>query len=133
MDNSSHQIVKPPDAAGLGNTNAGYLYPYQISSGTMRGTQDVGGEGVQIDSANNRIQINDKSGNILTFGIQKDGTFGITFSDSTGYVLRKITFDQDNFQDKKNNVNVMRSGAMPDGTYGIVTAKTGVNVADLFK
>lgn len=159
-----HAITNPPNAVGLGNTDSNYTYPYKISSGTMRGTQNVGAGGAQVDSANNRIVLNrissssnssasatvgqpitksptdqsfglnvtDVNGNTLSVGILPDGTLGLLFTDSSGFVLRKITFDQDNFYDKVNNVNIMRSGALPDKTYGWVVAANAKNVVDGF-
>lgn len=154
-NNDPHAITNPPDAKGLGSTDAGYIYPYQLGSGTMRGTQNVGGTGgVQIDSANNRITIKDRNGNILTLGVQSNGGFGLTvtdpkgntityglqkdnssgieFADASGYVLRSITYNQDNLYDKTNKVNIMRTGVLPDSTTGFVVAKAGVDVSSLF-
>lgn len=48
--------------SGNGNNSAGFIQPYKVGSGSMRGTQIVGFGNVKIDGANNRIVL-DSTGN----------------------------------------------------------------------
>jgi hypothetical protein len=128
MDNDAHQIHTPQDAQGLGDTSTGYIYPYTINSGDMRGTQGVGTKGVHIDSANNRIQIVDKVGNILEIGVQSDETLATTYKDSSGFVISKATAQTHTWFDKTANIGRVLAGTLPDGTYGMWVSQTGVEV-----
>lgn len=96
---------------------------------TPRGVTSQNGN-VNVDNANNRIAITDSDGTLLVLGVLLDGTFGIAFYDSSGYLLRKSNILTDYWYDKVNNVNQMQQGLLPDSSYGIVVAKSPYNVSD---
>lgn len=92
--------------------------PNQVTTGTTRGTQTY----PNLD------------GSYMTLGLIPDGgtDFGIAFFDKTGTLITKITQETQYVYDKTSGVNIMQIGKLPDGTYGMVVAKPGIDVADLF-
>ncbi len=135
------------------------VLPRQLSTGTLRGTQNVG-SGPKIDSSNNQIvltdsttssqivignqsttnagdqrfglSITDKNGTTMLLGIQSDGTLGFTFTDSSGFVLFDSNGLRWNWNDKTYDTNQVAIGKLPDDSYNIVVAATGENVDDAF-
>lgn len=144
----------------INSSNISRILPRQMSSGTLRGTQNVGYGNVKIDSSNNRIvladnvtnsqivigdqnisdptdqsfglSITDKNGTTMLLGIQSDGTLGFTFTDSSGFVLFDSNGLRWNWNDKTYNTNQVAIGKLPDESYNIVVAATGENVNDAF-
>jgi hypothetical protein len=80
-----------PTYPGQDNDSAGFMFPYKVASGTMRGTQDIGTGGVKIDSAHNRIEVSANNAKLLLGdGSDQDNTTGFTFFDSTN--TRRMLF-----------------------------------------
>jgi hypothetical protein len=124
------------------------ILPRQMSTGMLRGTQEVGSGGVKIDSANNRITV----GNILLDGNtdtisteNSDGSkvgmglipgttneFGQFSTDSDGNVVWSQVGPTGKITDVANSKGIILDGKLPDGTYGSVMAKVGTEVEDVF-
>ena len=68
----------------------------------------------------------------IAFGILSDGTLGQEITDSSGFVLFKMSGSTWYWYDKNTNKNVMQVGLLPDGSYGWAVATPGNNVADTF-
>lgn len=119
---------------GDGKQSAGFVTPYKLASGTMRGTQGVG-TGPQIDSANNRILLtNPVDGSQIGIGTIPGSTtneFGFFSLDVNNNLIMKIVNGTLYVYDPVNgNVNVMQVGKLPDATYGWGVAATGHNVSE---
>lgn len=115
------------NALGLSN-------PDSMLAGTMRGTQNVGSGGAQIDSANNRIILtNPSDGSTVGIGIIPGSTtneFGFFSQDAQGNLIFKIVNGVFDIYDLTTNKNIIKLGKQPDGSYGQNTAKVGFDVAD---
>lgn len=143
---------KLPD---LMQSNLSRTLPRQTSTGTMRGTQNVGYGGVKIDSSNNTITLNGTAGTqqqtVLSgsglVATNPDGSssgigaipgtspqeYGFFSTDSDGNLIMKIVFGTKYVYNPEDDfVNVTQDGLLPDGTGGFVAAAPGVNVDDLF-
>jgi hypothetical protein len=144
----------------LAQSDISRTLPRQMSTGTLRGTQNVGYGNVKIDSSNNRIvladnitgsqivigdqnttdatdqsfgfSITDSTGTTMLLGIQSDGTLGFRFIDSDGFVLFDSNGLRWNWNDKTYETNQVAIGKLPDDSYNIVVAATGENVDDAF-
>lgn len=130
------------------------MLPRQISTGTMRGTQNVGSGNAKIDSSNNRITIGTPDGGSVGMG-QIPGTttneFGFFTVNANGKVTYKVIDGVQYFYDNNGNLiqkvqagttyvynpadsykNVTQSGLLPDGSGGFVVAKTGQDVSSAY-
>jgi hypothetical protein len=88
---------------------------------------------VRMEEANNRIVIDDGSGNKIVMGTLPNGLgFGVGYFDSNGALIRKDTGDQINFYDPSTGKNYLRAGRLPDNTYGWDVAAEGYNVEDVY-
>lgn len=111
------------------------ILPRQLSTGTLRGTQNVGYGSVKIDGSNNRITIGDNDGSSIGMGSipgfpDETGFFAL---DTTGTIVWKQlgpTTYVYNPQDSYHNVT--QSGILPDGSGGWAVAAEGYDVADGF-
>lgn len=128
--------------------SAGFVTPYKLATGIMRGTQGVGNSGPQIDSANNRITVGnivlDGDTNTITTTNDDGSTNGIGLipgsltehgffaTDTAGNVVWKQVGPTGTIHDVTNDKGVILDGKLPDGTYGSVMAKTGVEVTGVF-
>lgn len=130
---------QPQSNYGHGNNSAGFLAPYKLASGSLRGTQIVGFGGVKIDGANNRITLGSTtkaSGEVQEAVVGKlnansttDQSFGLKVFDASGAYI-SIGILPDGFLGiqlvDKNGNEVMRSGYLPvSGLYGWATATSG--------
>lgn len=133
---------------GQGDDSAGFVTPYKVNSGSLRGTQTVGHGSTQIDSANNRIVLGNiildgNSGTITT--TNSDGSsvgmglipgtvaeFGFFATDANGSLVWKRVGPTGFTYDLINAKNILQDGKLPDGTYGWVSAVSGKNVAEGF-
>lgn len=153
LDQNQPDIPTQPSTTG--NNALGLSNPDSILSGTMRGTQAVGTDGAFIDSANNRILIqNPIDGSTIGLGtIPGSATkeFGFFSLNASGNVTMKNVNGVESFYDNNGNLiqkiengttsvydpshgyaNVTQSGLLPDGSGGFVVAKPGLNVDDIF-
>lgn len=93
------------------------VQPRQIGTGTMRGTQKV---------LNN-------DGSYITIGqIGDTSEFGIAFYDPAANLISKSNGMTDYKYDLSTNKNYYQNGKLPDGSYGAIFVKSGVNVQDVF-
>lgn len=93
------------------------VLPRQTTSGVTRGTQRF---------------ISD-DGSYVTVGNIPDTTqFGIAYYDKNGNLIAKSTGLTDYKYDLSTNKNYYQNGALPDGTYGAIYVKTGIDVQDVF-
>lgn len=151
---SGDKIVTPGSnsAGNLAQSDISRTLPRQISTGTMRGTQNVGYGTAKIDGSNNRITVGAPDGSTVGLGSIPNSTtneFGFFtvngagnvtykvvggiqyFYDDAGNLIQKIMAGTTYVYDPVNNdVNVMQEGLLPDGTYGWAVAAPGKNVAD---
>ena len=86
--------------------------------------------GQQADKTTS-LKFYNSNGN-LTFGQNLDGTYGMQTLDPSGNLLFSMSGQTWKWYDVTTKKNVMQVGLLPDGTYGMVIAKPGVNVADLY-
>lgn len=109
--NESEPKGLQPTYPGQGNDSAGFMFPYKVASGTMRGTQNVGDGGVKIDSAHNRIEVGANNVKVLLGdSSDQDNTTGFSFIDSTN--TRRILI-----------------GTFPDGSVKAKLSQPGYDVA----
>lgn len=115
------------DALGLTN-------PDSQLSGQLRGTQNVGSDGAQIDSANNRITLtNPATGAVVGIGAipgSTTGEFGFFSQDSSGNLIFKIVGPTFYVYDATTTKNVIQMGKLPDNSYNFAAAATGFNISD---
>lgn len=121
---------------GQGNNSAGFVTPYKLGTGSMRGTQTVGFGDTKIDGANNRIIItNPTDGTKVGIGTvpgSTTGEFGFFTLDDDDNVIIKIVGPTMYVFDLLTSKNIIQIGKLPDSTYGMVVAKPDVDVADVF-
>lgn len=60
-------------SANVGGSGNYRVLPRQIGTGTMQGQQNIGGQGVKIDSNNRRIIVNDGTNDRILIGYQENG------------------------------------------------------------
>jgi|SRR6185503_3958852 len=111
------------------------VLPRQNSTGSTRGTQQVGQGGSAIDGSNNRIIIQAPDGSSVGIGNipSTNNEYGFFSLDPSGKLIMKIVNGTRyiyNPQDSFNNV--MQDGILPDGSGGWAVASKGNNVADGF-
>jgi hypothetical protein len=104
------------------------ITPRQVSTGMQRGEQTLSGT-LQVLSS-------DGSQRIL-LGTGPDGEFGM-FSctvnnndpSSLSVVWKRIGITDYTYDPSNSNKNVMQTGKLPSGAYGIAVARAGYNVSD---
>lgn len=109
------------------------VLPRQLSTGTLRGTQNVGYGNVKIDGTNNRIVLGANDGSSVGIGtIPNDisGQVGFFATDTDGSLLYKVVNGTLYFYNKDSGINYMQIGVLPDGSTGMAVAKTGFSVDD---
>lgn len=108
--------------------------PDSVLAGQLRGTQNVGSNGAQIDSANNRITLtNPATGAVVGIGAipgSTTGEFGFFSQDSSGNLIFKIVGPTFYVYDATTSKNVIQMGKLPDNSYNFAAAATGFNVSD---
>lgn len=161
---SSYPIITVDSVAeaSIGETNYNQrILPRQLSSGALRGTQNVGYGDVKIDGSNNQITIGsvtnplgekaetiigklsntdssfglkviDVNGTSVTYGLLSDGSPGMEITDSSGKVIFKMNGNTWYWYDDATGDNVMQVGLLPDGTHGWVVATPGNDVSSIF-
>lgn len=93
------------------------VLPRQTSTGISRGTQAIISEdGVQISIGT----------------IQDNQGFGLSMTDSTGFILFKLSGQTWYWYDKTTGKNIMQVGLLPDGSYGFAVAEADKNVSEGF-
>lgn len=100
------------------NNSAGFVQPNQVNSGVGRGTQ----------------RFVNSDGSYVTIG-QIPGTtneFGIAFFDRSNNMISKNNGSTQYVYDITTGKNIIQMGKLPDGTYGLVVAKVGYNVSEIF-
>lgn len=135
--------VKAPDFL---KSDLSRVLPRQNSTGSTRGTQNVGVGGTKIDGANNRIQVGDSilidgsndvilvtndDGSQLGMGKIPDSLESGFFSlDVDGNLIMKIVngtmYVYDGTEDR------MQAGILPDGSINVAISKEGESVTDAF-
>lgn len=100
---------------GSNNNTAGFVTPYKLGSGVMRGTQ---------------IIANTDGSKVILGTLPNSGDFGIAFVDTNGNIIHKIVGATTYIYDATTGKNIIQEGKLPNGTYGLAVAKAGFNVAD---
>lgn len=82
------------------------VHPRQMSTGMLRGEQNVGHNGAKIDSANNRIILTNTDGSQTGFGLVPDdsGDFGFFNVNSNGKILQKFVGGSSYYYDTEGNL-----------------------------
>lgn len=127
--------ISNTEASSLPSSDISRVLPRQLSTGTMRGTQNVGYGGVKIDGSNNRITIGAPDGSSIGMGAIPGSTtneFGFFALNTDGKVVMKIVNGTWYVNDLTTDKNIMQSGKLPNASYGWAVAKAGKNVADIF-
>lgn len=121
---------------GQEDQSYGFQPAFKLQTGNTRGVQTVGYGGAKIDGANNRIVVtNSGDGSSIGMGIIPGSTtneFGFFALDSNGNVVMKIVDGTRYVYDLQTNKNIMQDGELPDSTYGLVVAKEGFDVSEVF-
>lgn len=130
-----NQVFTPgSDSAGvIPASDISRVLPRQLSTGTLRGTQNVGYGNVKIDGTNNRIILGATDGTSVGIGtIPNDSTGQVGFfaTDTDGSLLYKVVNGTLYFYNKDTSVNYMQIGVLPDGSTGMAVAKAPYNVGD---
>jgi hypothetical protein len=124
------------DFDGQEDQSYGFQPAFKLQTGNTRGTQTVGYGGAKIDGANNRIVItNPADGTSIGMGIIPGTTaneFGFFSLNEEGGLVMKIVNGTLYIYDLENDKNIMQTGKLPDGSYGSVVAKEGIEVEDVF-
>lgn len=134
---ASLHIVSPGSGGSgqIAGSDLSRIIPRQMSTGTLRGTQNVGYGQVKIDGSNNRITIGDTDGSSIGMGsvpttISDTGFFAL---DTSGKLVWKQVGPTTYVYDPTHSyTNILQLGILPDGSGGLVTVKPGINVADVF-
>lgn len=112
------------------------VLPRQVGTGVTRGTW----------------RINNTDGSYITIGEIPDsgGEFGVAYFNADGVIISKnlgttqYQYNTDGelvfkntgetlfIYDVVNNKNIIQMGLLPDGTYGMVVAKVGIDVSEVF-
>lgn len=110
------------------------VLPRQLSTGTTRGTQNVGYGNAKIDGSNNRIVVGGADGSEVGLGNipGTDNENGIFILAPNGKLSMKIVGGTFYAYDPTTGLNTVQMGILPDGTGGIAGANQGFNVADGF-
>lgn len=89
------------------NDSAGFMMAYKLATGTLRGAQGVGGQGVVIDSENRRITITGDDGTSVGLGIIPGALTELGFFslNDSGNVSMKIVNGNWYLLDSKNNAS----------------------------
>jgi hypothetical protein len=134
--NGSMASVPSTSGGSLPADDLSRVLPRQLSTGTTRGTQNVGYGSAKIDGTNNRITVGGQDGGSVGMGsipgsaTNENGFFSL---DAQGKLIMKIVGGTKYVYDPSNDYkNITQDGLLPDGTGGFVAAKPGVNVDDLF-
>lgn len=100
------------------NNSAGFVTPYKLNSGVMRGTQII----------------QNPDGSKTTIGqIGSSTDYGIALYDKNNNIIQKIVGATTYYYDAAHNfTNFLQIGTLPDGSGGLVVAKPGITVASLF-
>lgn len=148
---SQYVDVTHINEGNLPTSDLSRILPRQMSTGTMRGTQNVGYGGVKIDSSNNTITVGDVisiSGNddgLITVGNTNEGVQGIGIipdgsgddgffqTDSTGKVIwKQVNGTTYTYNSADGYNNSERNGFAPDdGRPGLWFAKVGYDATKL--
>lgn len=109
------------------------ILPRQVSTGTMRGTQNVGYGNTKIDGSNNRITIGTPDGGTVGMG-SIPGTspeeFGFFSTDADGNVIMKIVDGTIYTYNLDNGNNVIQIGLLTNGVYGAAFSKSGEDLPE---
>lgn len=113
------------------------VFPRQVGTGAMRGTQLVGNTGTMIDAANNRIVLTSSDGSTVGIGTIPGSTtdeFGFFATDADGTLVMKIVNGTRYIYDADTGINVMQDGKVAPSNansfYGYAVAPEGEDVED---
>lgn len=67
----------------------------------------------------------------VTIGKYEAGKYGMSFYDNNGVLLSRSTPYTD-YKYTATGVNYYQAGLLPDGTYGIIITKPGIDIADVY-
>lgn len=68
----------------------------------------------------------------LSFGTVSNNQLGMQLTDTNGFIAFVMNGSTWSWYDANTGKNIMQIGLLPDGSYGMVIAKTGYNVSDAF-
>lgn len=131
--NNTMYHIKTVNDGVLPGSDISRVLPRQLSTGTTRGTQNVGYGNAKIDGTNNRITVGSSQGASVGMGTipgDETGQVGFFATDIDGDLLFKVVNGTYYFYDKTTNKNYMQIGILPDGTTGWAIAAPNTNVAD---
>lgn len=110
------------------------ILPRQLSTGTMRGTQNVGYGTAKIDGSNNRITIGAPDGSTVGLGNipnTNPAQYGFFTQDANGKVIMTFINGRMTVYDTTNTTR-FEAGVLPNGTYGAAGSNDGFSVEDGF-
>lgn len=118
---SSGSIIKPSmeiESKSIAELAQERVLPRQIGTGMMRGQQTILGP----------------NGEKIVLGLVPGSTtdFAISFLDADDNIIAKSTGVTDYKYDLDTNKNYYQNGKLPDGSYGGIYVKSGVDVEDVF-
>lgn len=131
------RIIRPGSSNVKGEmrqSDLSRVIPRQLSTGILRGTQNVGTGTTKIDSSNNRIVISAPDGSAVGIGSIPDnsGDYGFFSLDADNTLSMKIVNGTMYAYDPETDLNTVQVGILPNGVGGIAGANEGYSVADGF-
>lgn len=89
--------------------------------------------GLFADDSTYGQRVYDNNGNlVIQFGLLSNGGYGIAYFNPSNGLLISFNDGATEYKYNADGINYSQNGLLPDGSYGEVIAKPGVNVADLF-
>lgn len=151
----------PRQSTVINGAPAGFMLPYKLGSGVMRGTQIFASKsnskitigaipatttfGIQLQASSNKASITldadsnafyvtAADGSKIGMGEIPDGSgdFGFFSLDSSGFLLYKIVGSTQYWYDKIYNKNIGQAGLLPDGNYAWIFVPPSHDVKDAF-
>ena len=123
--NSTSTLQQISNTAGNKSLNFDQYY----TSGSLGDKIQVGG--ITIDGSNQRISVSDDRGTEISSLGKTNGEYGLVFYNSGGGIVSKT----DGATDRKytdDGINYYQAGELPDGTYGVIVTKPGIDIDAVF-
>lgn len=98
------------------------------TSGSLGDKIQIGG--ITIDGSGERITVNKNGIEVSALG-NTNGEYGLIFNNDSGKMVSKT----DGATDKKytdDGINYYQAGELPDGTYGVIITKPGIDIDAVF-
>jgi hypothetical protein len=85
----------------------------------------------KISDGFNPLIISDGRKDRLAIGRDKTGNYGVTYYNANGNISAKSDGGTD-FKYDNDGINYYQAGLLPDGTYGIIITKPGIDISTVY-